>query len=90
MRPIAYCLSLFVLVLGCGGATPPPDVRLVLLYAPCTVNASYLGPYDRGLSYTPHLTRFAERSLVFERHQTESGQSGIAYASLFAGVHRPR
>jgi arylsulfatase A-like enzyme len=59
---------------------------LVLLYATCTVNKDYLGPYEPAVSYTPALDDFARSSLVFENHQTESGQSGIAFASIFSGT----
>lgn len=68
----------------------------MLLYAACTVNASHLSPYAdpaanaSGVSnggITPRLADFASRSVVFERHMTESGQSGPAYASMFTGRH---
>ncbi len=59
--------------------------RLVLLYAPCTVNRSYLSPYNPAVSYTPFLEDFARQSIVFTKHHTEEGRSGIAYASLFSG-----
>jgi arylsulfatase A-like enzyme len=57
----------------------------VLHFAPCTVNRTFLSPYDERVRYTPHLADFAETAAVFERHVSESGQSGIAYASLFSG-----
>jgi len=57
----------------------------VILYAPCSVNADFLSPYDASVAHTPHLEAFADEAVVFERHQTESGQSGIAYASLLTG-----
>ena len=59
--------------------------RLVLLYATCTVNKHMLSPYDLNVVYTPNLGAFAENSVVFERHQTEAGQSSIAFASIFSG-----
>ena len=68
---------------GCTPAPRPP--RLVVLYAPCTVNKDYLAPYAEQVTYTPHLARFARDSAVFTRHYTEAGQSGIAYASIFSG-----
>lgn len=86
-RPAAL-LSACVLALSvaCGDAPPsasPP--RLVLLFAPCSVGKAHLAPYDESVFFTPHLRAFAERSVVFRRHQTEAGQSGPAYASLFSG-----
>jgi arylsulfatase A-like enzyme len=67
-------------VAGAGG---PP--RLVVLYAPCTVNASYLQPYRADVFFTPSLGDFAREALVFERHQSEADQSGTAYAALLSG-----
>ena len=64
--------------------------RLVILYATCSVNNSYLSPYNAAVTYTPHLDAFAKKSLVFNSHHTESGQSGISYASLFSGTQADR
>jgi arylsulfatase A-like enzyme len=64
----------------------PRQPRLVVLYATCSLNRKFLEPYNPAASYTPALARFARESLVFRRHQTESGQSGTAYASLFSGT----
>ena len=58
----------------------------MLLYATCTLNRDYLGPYGEAIAFTPNLDRFASEGVVFRRHQTESGQSGISFASLFAGT----
>src|SRR5262249_28046075 len=33
---------------------------------------------------------FARDAAVFERHETEEGQSGIAFAALFSGTHAMR
>lgn len=71
-----------------GASAGPP--RLVLLYAPCTVSKDYLSPYNPSVPYTPHLQAFARESVVFDRHQTEAGQSGIAYASIFSGAQADR
>lgn len=60
--------------------------RLVVVYATCTLNRNFLSPYNPSVRFTPHLQRFAERSLVFRRHRTEAGQSGISYASILTGV----
>ncbi len=70
---------------------PPvgPEVsgaRLVLLYATCTLNRHFLSPYDSGVAFTPRLAELARESVVFRRHQTESGQSGTAFASIFSGA----
>lgn len=80
---------------GCG--SPPPDAsatsprdgrapRLVVLYATCTVNKDYLSPYHPEVSYTPNLDKFARSSTVFNRHVTNAGQSGPAFASIFTGT----
>ena len=83
---------------GCGGEQPTTTAspasstapaerpRLVLLYATCSVTCDYLSPYNDAVRYTPNLQRFADQGVVFRRHMTEAGQSGIAYASLFAGT----
>jgi len=68
----------------------PSNPRLVLLYATCTLNRSFLTPYEARVAYTPNLARFASEGVVFERHQTESGQSGVAFASLFTGTQADR
>ena len=68
-------------------AQPP---RLVVLYATCTLNKDFLSPYDPEIPFTPALERFASQGVVFERHHTESGQSGVAYASLFSGSQADR
>lgn len=73
---------------GCSsGATEPrPAPRLVLLYAPCSVATGFLSPYDASVTYTPRLQEFADDALVFERHNTEAGQSGTDFAALFCGT----
>ena len=63
---------------------------MVLLYATCTLNASYLSPYNSAVAFTPNLERFAREALVFERHETEAGMSGIAFASIFTGQQAPQ
>jgi arylsulfatase A-like enzyme len=76
-----------VLASGCGegpGAEHAP--RLVVLYATCSLNRDFLSPYDPAVSYTPALERFGRDAVVFERHQTESGQSGTAFASLLSAT----
>lgn len=80
-------------------AQPSPRLvlpRLVVLYATCTLNKNYLAPYDQAsadlarddqrVTFTPHLERFARQARVFRRHQSEAGQSGTAFASIFSGT----
>ncbi len=69
---------------GCTGK-PKIQPRLVLLYPTCTLNKSYLSPYNKNVTYTPCLEKFSSEAAVFKRHQTESGQSGNAFASIFCG-----
>jgi len=59
--------------------------RLVVLFAVCTLNKEYLSPYNPEVEYTPTLGELAQAGVVFDRHHTEAGQSGTAYASLFSG-----
>ncbi len=78
-------------LLSCKAAPPERQApRLVLLYATCTVNKSYLSPYNTSITFTPNLQRFASEARVFERHTTEAGQSGIAFASIFTGTQAHR
>jgi len=89
---LACLLALPAFGLGaCGsGETAPTGPRLVILYATCTLNRDYLSPYGAEAELTPHLARFAEQSLVFERHTTEAGHSGSAFASIFSGTNADR
>jgi arylsulfatase A-like enzyme len=75
--------ALVLPTLGC--SEPRIEPRLVMLYVPCTVTKAHLSPYNADVSYTPNLDRFAKDSIVFARHQTEAGQSVIAYASILTG-----
>jgi arylsulfatase A-like enzyme len=90
-----FLLSILTLTLALpasvSSAAPqaPAEPRLVLLYAPCTLNREYLSPYDPAVDFTPALAAFSRDATVFERNTTESGQSGIAYASLFTGLQAP-
>jgi arylsulfatase A-like enzyme len=59
--------------------------RLVVLYATCSLNKDFLSPYNAEIRFTPHLDKIKDRSLVFLRHQTEAGQSGPSFASIFSG-----
>ena len=78
-------------VLGCGReVVAPQPPRLVLLYATCSLNKQFLSPYDPTVEFTPAIEGFAEEAVVFERHQTESGQSGTAFASIFSGTQADR
>lgn len=71
---------------SCGGDAVFASPRLVLLYATCSLSRAHLSPYDPTRSFTPQIERFGRESAVLMRHHTESGQSGVAYASLFTGV----
>lgn len=78
---------------ACGGPDRPGPAdgpRLVLLYATCTVSKDYLAPYDASVGFTPNLAQLAAEGVAFERHQTESGQSGTAFASIFSGAQADR
>jgi iduronate 2-sulfatase len=64
--------------------------RLVVLFSVCTLNREYLSPYNPAVPYTPSFERLAQAGVVFQRDQTEAGQSGTAFASLFSGVQADR
>ncbi len=81
------------LLLALGACGKPPAVeppRLVLLYAPCSVNRSFLEPWDARVPYTPSLAALADEGVVFLRHETEAGQSGTDFAALFTGSQADR
>ena len=78
---------LVLLLLGCGACSEPVQPRLVVLYGICSLNKDFLSCYDANVPFTPNLGAFAQDAVVFERHVTESGQSGISFASLFSGIH---
>lgn len=89
-RRAILSLAVATLLAGCRISEPWADApsnqpRLVLLYAPCTVNKRFLSPYNPRVRYTPHLEAFAREAAVFTRHRTEASLSGIAYASLLTG-----
>lgn len=90
LRSAVALVTAGVLAAGCSAGEDPPQqsnaARLVLLYATCSLNKTFLSPYNSDVTYTPHLHRFAQRGVVFLRHQTEAGQSGIAFASIFTGT----
>jgi len=91
MRFASFALLLAALLglAGCG-SNAPRRPRLVLLYATCTLNRGSIAPYGKEVRYTPNLAAFARDSVVFMRHQTETDQSGPAYASLFSGAQVDR
>ncbi len=71
---------------GCFSEPRFPAPRLVLLYATCSLNKDFLSPYNPSVSYTPSLDRFKDHARVFTKHHTETGQSGVAFASVFTGT----
>jgi len=91
VRTLIFSLTFTAFLPGCRIGEPSRDgprddqPRLVLLYAPCTVNKRFLSPYNPQVNYTPRLEAFAREAAVFTRHRTEAGLSGIAYASLLTG-----
>ena len=91
-QAILWLVGLFA---GAVASCAPPaqemrEPRLVLLYATCTLNKDFLAPYDAGVNYTPNIQRFADEAIVFERHVTEAGVSGTAYASILSGTQADR
>lgn len=94
MRPPRTARSALTLLAGLLGLAAcreaaPPRPRLVLLYATCTLNRGLVPPYGRA-PYMPGLAAFARESVVFRRHDTETDQSGPAYAALFSGAQVDR
>jgi len=88
---LVLCLgAAAVALLAASCAESAKEPRLVILYAPCSVNKHYLSPYDGTVPFTPNLDAFAREGLVFERHNNEAGQSGVDYAAIFCGVQADR
>ena len=88
---LAFLLAPLLVWPACGSCTRGPrPPRLVLLYATCTLNREAIAPYGGDVPYTPNLAAFARESVAFRRHQTETDQSGPAYASLFSGAQVDR
>lgn len=75
---------------GCGLPRKERPPRLVLLYATCSLNRQQLAPYNKSVGFTPFLSAFAARGVVFTRHYAEAGHSGIDYAALFSGTQADR
>ncbi len=87
--PLWLVLAIVLGPVGCVPSPKPERPRLVLLYATCSLNRLFLSPYDDTRSFTPNLDNFAKEGLVFEKHMTESGRSGNAYAALYSGRQAP-
>jgi arylsulfatase A-like enzyme len=85
---VLAALGLLLGSLACQPEVKQP--RLVLLYATCSLNRHFLGPYDSAVSYTPNIDRLGKESVVFRAHHTEAGQSGTSYASIFSGTQAMR
>ena len=84
----AALLALLLGATGCDRSKTSP--RLVVLYAPGTVQRTTLAPYAPKVAWTPALAAFARESLVFLRHTTEEGLAGVGYAALLSGTHAMR
>lgn len=87
---VAAAVLVAVVVAWMRRAPRPSGPRLVVLYVACTVKSSYLQPYNDAVDYTPNFAEFGRKSVVFRRHMTEAGQSGIAFASIFSGAQALR
>jgi arylsulfatase A-like enzyme len=87
---LAALLAGLVSASACSSGSEGGEPRLVLLYATCTLNRHYIGPYNPDVKYTPALDAFAAEGTVFSRHSTECGQSGIAFASILSGTQADR
>jgi arylsulfatase A-like enzyme len=51
----------------------------------CTLNKNFLSPYNPKVQFTPNLQKFGSESVVFGKHRTEAGLSGVAFASIYTG-----
>lgn len=85
---LAVCV-IALLLLACAGERRSAHPRLVLVYCTCSLNKDYIAPYNPEVTTTPNLAEFAREAMVFERHQSEAGASGIAFASILTGGQAP-
>lgn len=85
---VAVCVFAVALS-ACAGPPRPSRPRLVLVYATCSLNKDYIAPYSESVATTPHLAEFAKGAMVFDRHNSEAGASGIAFASILTGGQAP-
>jgi arylsulfatase A-like enzyme len=91
VRRVGFSVALLISIAGCRPAAPEVGrPRLVILYATCSLNRAFLSPYNPEITFTPNLAALARRGVVFRAHQTESGISGVSYASLFSGTQALR
>jgi arylsulfatase A-like enzyme len=86
-RPSSALLPLAALLgAGCGPAPQGPRVvESALLFAVDTLRADGLGTYG-GRPSTPHLDRFADQALVFERAYTQATHTHPAMTSVLTGL----
>ena len=83
---ILVCMTLLACQRSVTNENAPNNrARLILVYITCSLNKSFLSPYNSEATFTPHLANFAQDSLTFLRHHTEIGYSGIAHASIYSG-----
>ncbi len=73
----------FALALGCGGPPPPRNVLLIVLD---TLRADHLGVYGYERLTSPHLDRWAEDAVVFERAFSTSSWTLPAFGSMLTGL----
>ncbi len=90
LRGAVLVLLAAIAASACGSGSDALRPRLVLLYATCTLAKSLLAPYDPSVTWTPRIDAFAGQGVVFRRHQTEEGLSGVSFASILSGSQAPR
>lgn len=87
-RSARFLLVALALVglLGCGAATRPPDVVVVVVD---TLRPDHLGFYGYERETAPFLAELAARSLVFDDAVSTSSWTAPSTASLFTGLNAP-
>lgn len=85
--PCVICLLLTSCAPAPARNTAPGSPRLVVLYATCSLNRSFVEPYNSDVSFTPGLAAFGRDAVVFDRHHTEAGKSSVAFSSIYTASH---
>jgi len=65
---------------------PQPDIYLFIVDS---LRPDYLSAYNRGVTFTPHIARFASESLTFRNAFTRFGATGLSVPAIWAGGALP-
>jgi hypothetical protein len=69
-----------------GRTQPPPDI---FLFVVDSMRPDYLSAYNRAVTFTPNIARFAAESLTFRNAFTRFGATGLSVPAIWAGAALP-